>query len=809
METGIEEKELVIRRQLGIPDDAEQVLIFAESSHWDPNWMLTSEEYFDRYVRHNLDMAVAELLQEPRRVYSIESMFFLRMYWERCPDQRSTVRQLINERRLRITNSGVTTADTILPKTETILRGFLLGQEWLRTNGMTQESKLAYFSDSFGTSPALPSLLKAAGFDYTAITRIDGMRFPGTHFGSTNQPPDYVSTAERLLKQERSLDFIWRDHSKAEVLCHWNAFTYGQGDLLAHRGLIRLYHSPLAILDTSETNIAKRVRKYVSQLAPCSKTPYMFCPIGFDFVKPIPGLVSLLDRYNQVRYPTTGVWVLNAGLDDYLALVDLHRGILPVCELDPNPYWTGFYSSRPTLKKRCYQLVDELLQAELLSLKTGEPSTIRSTSKELAQSWWYAAVTNHHDYITGTSPDRIVGMEQIPWIEQALENTQCTIERLNGHVHVLPPSTFREDSISWENSDDKMTIRTEDYRIGISQTLGGTILYAQDRESQKNFLQSFSNDLIRYKDSGGLWRMGLEYMGGTWKEQKQGSSSPVKLHIEKQDGRLEASWQTDTLGSPLECKMWLTQDSPLIGFEVTGIAPLRHTITTRFNTPIRATHLVMDAPGGIISRPLQKGYVPTFWPLHHFIHLQDDEDGWGLAIFRTLPGAISCHPDGTLELIALRNTPRERAFRFFPLAGNPARGEEMETYSCDYYLLFTPHGNWLENKLPEIAADLEARSAEHDHNNDGTNLASSIFQLDRQDVRIMAAKSASRGEGWIVRLFTMSAIGKPLTLTCNHRKIRAAFLCDTRERDLEPLKTADGGVRLIMPGTIATLRLLF
>jgi len=51
-----------LRRHLGIPGDAEHVLILAESSHWDPNWLLTSEEYFRRFVRRNLDFAVEQLL---------------------------------------------------------------------------------------------------------------------------------------------------------------------------------------------------------------------------------------------------------------------------------------------------------------------------------------------------------------------------------------------------------------------------------------------------------------------------------------------------------------------------------------------------------------------------------------------------------------------------------------------------------------------------------------------------------------------------------------------------------------------------
>jgi hypothetical protein len=92
-----------LRSKVGIPDDAKRVLIFSESSHWDPNWMHTSEEYFDRFVRPNLDQAIEELLQELRRTYSIECILFLRMYWDRFPAQRDKIRTLVNERRLRLT----------------------------------------------------------------------------------------------------------------------------------------------------------------------------------------------------------------------------------------------------------------------------------------------------------------------------------------------------------------------------------------------------------------------------------------------------------------------------------------------------------------------------------------------------------------------------------------------------------------------------------------------------------------------------------------------------------------------------------
>jgi len=97
------------------------------------------------------------------------------MYWQRNPHNHERIRELMNEGRLWMTSSGVTTADTLLPGEEALLRDFLLGQEWLRSIGVNQEPRTAYFTDSFGCTPALPSVLRAAGFARTAITRIDGM----------------------------------------------------------------------------------------------------------------------------------------------------------------------------------------------------------------------------------------------------------------------------------------------------------------------------------------------------------------------------------------------------------------------------------------------------------------------------------------------------------------------------------------------------------------------------------------------------------------------------------------------------------
>ncbi len=794
------------RYRLGIPDDVKKVLIFSESSHWDPNWLFTAEEYFERFVCKNLDLAIEALREEPRRIYSVECIFFLRRYWEHRPEQRETIRCLVNQGRLRLTSSGVTTADTLLPSAEAILRDLLIGQEWLRVNGMTQEPKLAYFTDSFGCTPALPSLLNAAGFDYAAITRIDGMYFPGCDLEPKRRFPRPGSSAERLLKQERSLDFIWRDRNGAQVLCHWNAFTYGQGDMLAYGGVSRVYLARLAFPLRSDRHIARRIRQYVRQLAPLSRTPYIFCPIGFDFVEPIPDLVALLDRYNQRYYPQTGVWVVNAGLDDYLALIEAYQDQLPVLELDPNPYWTGFYTARPTLKQRCRKLVDRLLLAEKLAFLPENETARQTLNSELGNAWWQAAVSNHHDFITGTSPDRVVEEEQIPWLDKALAQVEVVMARL---TFPSPPGPDRvapcPPSLTWRQEGGRLRVCTAHYCIGLDEDAGGAIIRWDAGDTP--VMTGLSNDLVCYRDSGGLWRMGYEFAGGIWREVARASQRPARIHAHPRENSLEIISHIELDGKVFIRKMWVDGDSPLIRFRVDGKAPPGCTITVRFTTDISAAELVMDAPGGRAIRPLQRIYRPTFWPLHHFVHLRDRETGYGLAIIQSMPGAVSCQPDGRVEVVAMRNATREKIFGLIGIPGNPASGHEREDYACEYALLFTAGGDWRENDLHhwmrEVAVSPWRESDEiHLH-----RLVNTIVTVEPPDVWVAAVKPASRGRGIIVRLNALDVPNSPVLISTHHRHVTRAALCDARERDLQPLEARDGVVRLRMQGTVATIRI--
>ncbi len=804
-----------IRQRLAIPPEARHVLIFAESSHWDPDWLFTSEEYFSRFVRRNLDQALDELVRDRRRIYSVECVFFLKRYWDERPERQAVIRGLVNQGRLRMTSSGVTTADSLLPSEEAILRDFLIGQEWLRANGMTQEPRLAYFPDSFGYSHALPSLLNAAGFDQAGITRIDGLLFPGCDIGLKSQFYWEGSSANTLLNKEKCLDFIWRDVDGGEIVCHWDAYTYGQGDMLAYSGIARVYLFNLTVENRSDWNVTRRINQYIRELKPYSRTPYLFCPIGMDFNAPIPDLLSLLDRYNQKHYPQSGIWAVNAGLDDYLSLVQCYRDRLPVLAFDPNPYWTGFYSSRPSLKQLSHTVIDTLLLAEQLALLPGGADQVtltggtESAKDDLKSAWYMGIISNHHDFITGTATDRVVETEQVPFLKQAGAAADAAIARQKKRLPAPSPSKKERGELpEWRQKDGIVEIRTPFYALDLAEAVGGCIARAWHPLTRQPLLGGLSNDIFSFVDTGGVWRMGQELPGGRFAEAARSSQKPALLTVRVLPTGIEVSGTFQLDGMEFQRKMIFSASSPVIRFSLRGCAPEKHTVLARFETGLAPVSLIMDEPGGVVTRPFARKYRPTFWPHKSFIYLASSDGQRGMAFLRGLPGAVSVSPSGTLDLITHRNALQEKAYGFIKLPGHPVEGHDSAITRADYGLLFSQGGDWQELHLPRLARSTMTGGLGPDDPRAALDAVTpQLVQVDSPDAQVIAVKPAERGEGWIVRILAPGLTGQPVTIRSARQPVNGAWLADARERDLRPLKVADGSVRLVMPGSIATIRL--
>jgi hypothetical protein len=809
--------ENALRARLGVPPEAKQVLVFGETSHWDPNWLHTSEEYYALCIPRILDRVMQALEEEPRRVFSIESLFFLQRYWQSNPGQHERLRGLINQRRLRLTGTGVTTPDTVLPDTEAILRDYADGQAWLRGQGMTVEPRLAYLPDDFGHSPALPTMLAALGIDMVAVTRIDGMYFIGCDYRRKSSFPLPGSSAEQLIRELRTADFVWRGPDGSQVLCHWNPFTYFQGDLLASIGVIRWMDRLYGFPWRTEAHVARRIRRFVRDLAPLARTPYLFCPIGGDFNGPIAGLVELLDRYNRTRYPESGIWVVDAGLDDYLALVNCHRFALPVLTLDPNPYWMGFYASRPEAKRRSNRIVRKLVIAEKLTVLPAREATDPPVAdgvvepgiaRDLRKAWDLTVMSNHHDFITGTSPDRIWQTEQLPWLVEAEDLADHALAR----IRALRPAAVSAPDPGpprWRLDLGRLTVQTDGYHVELDERQGGAITSFRLGSSTEELLAGPANDLVSYRDSGGLWRLGHEFLGGVFAERERASRRPARISAKEVHGVLEVRVDSELEGRPFVRWLWMRRESPVLRMRLQGSARRRRTITCRFPTHFDAQELTMDVPGGIVLRPAHKLYRPTFWPARSFVHLRSRAGGAGLAAFLGGPAAVATDGLGALEWIALRHAPREMAFRVLPILSHPASGTDPHEGQFDYAVRLTTGGDARDNGLPHHVRRALRAAMFGPNEPDLDELANSVVVLDRQDVQVTALKPAYCGEGVVVRLASFAARAVDVTLSCPRRPICTATLCDACERTLRRLELRDGRVVVPMPYALASVLVTF
>lgn len=405
-----------VRAVFGIPAEAERVLILSQSSHLDIDWKKTFEQYYRDHVEQVFLDAEAILERDPRAYYSVAEMAYLAEHVA-VHGAGSWPRHL-GSGHARVVGGGMTTPDTLLPTEEALIRDYLLGAVIAERLGA--RPRAAWLPDSFGHSPTVPDLLSAAGFTSVGFGRADGARHSYEVIVGKLEPilPGATTTAS-VLRELGTADFVWRGPGGGEVLAHYMPVReYCQGDTIDLAG-IALGGTRIGVdHDDDPAFVRAQLEEYIGQLTPYQRTPYMFVPVGCDFQPPRPNLTQYAQWWNNTEYARTKVWVATATFEDYMRLVGFHRDALPVMERDINPVWTGFYASRPRIKRAAREVVDSLVGVEPFV------ALLEPRSDELAAAWRPAVLANHHDWITGTSRDAVVTDEQLPQLTAARAATE-------------------------------------------------------------------------------------------------------------------------------------------------------------------------------------------------------------------------------------------------------------------------------------------------------------------------------------------------------------------------------------------------
>ncbi|MCL4478203.1 MAG: hypothetical protein M1381_03765 [Deltaproteobacteria bacterium] len=391
-----------IRTLLGVPQGAKQVLIISQSSHWDIDWTNTFNGYYTSGVEPIIKQALDMLDANPDYYYSICEIAFLQRYWNDHPEDHARIVKYIKNGHLRIVGGGMTSPDTNLPTGEDLIMDWFYGNQWVY-NIAGVKPVTAWQPDSFGHAQSVPDILASLGYKYVGFSRVPGVAGMDQWYGTL--PPDPNSFAEKLVTT--SLDFVWKGTGGAEVLAHYLIGGYGFGDL------------PYASFTQAEANQA--FNQFVSKLKPISPTGYMFVPVGSDFMPPNKYLPGLVSGYDNSAYQSTGVWITMATFEDYMKLVSFHENKLPVYAVDLNPYFTGYFGSRPKLKKLSRETTGTLLAAQLYSIIAGNAGYIYP-SGSFNNVWPLFLLSDHHDWIPGTSTDDVYYGEQIPVMEETLND---------------------------------------------------------------------------------------------------------------------------------------------------------------------------------------------------------------------------------------------------------------------------------------------------------------------------------------------------------------------------------------------------
>jgi alpha-mannosidase len=821
----IVEAEKEKRLQLGIPEDAPKVLLFTETSHWDPDWLFTSKEYFNIWVKRQLKQAVDELDKDPARIYCVECIFFLKMFFEAMPSYRQKVVNYVNSGNLRLLSSGVTTPDTIVPQDELLLRDYALGLNWLKENGMHQVPEVAFFPDTFGFSPGLPEILNSGGMHSVAICRIDGMFFLGNEFELSSSYPKKNTTAYRLQVEEKSADFIWIGPNDSEVLCRWMAFTYGQGEKLAHSGITRELDVPLAVPARGNSHVTTMIKKYYSSFEKMSRTPYVHCPIGFDFSSPIADLNYLISTYNEISYPKTKIWATVAGLDDYFDLVNFHRDDLPRISIDPSQYFTGFFTSRPTVKNAAKQLATELIATEKIATVVSKDidDNARQTIKN---AWWTIAMSNHHDFITGTATNRVVRKEQLPIITSALNNIRSLYPMLlekynqthnnNSGTGLNNPDKNNQtkknnvEYLKYQKTLGQTSVEWQNFKVKIDEQIGGNITSIVNSSGDE--VLSLSGDISAYFDSGGLWRMGNEYKGGEYRKIDSTRNKNIKTEPIERENRAVGFSSTGTInGHEFKREIFFDEELPIIRFKVTTTLSDRRTATLCLRLKSNTQQITMDTPGGVVKRPFSYRFDPTYWSVQNFFNLEGENSN---SISVMFPRSTACTfriADDLVEasIIISRNAKKEFGFKFLPLPAQPAFGHDPGPHTFYFSIYLHENSAWRDTRIPHLA-ELETQKALlADNAATIFNVSEKIVTVDSDYVKVLAFKNSYDSKGYILRLSSYSKKPEKLLLKIEDVPISSAQEIDSREnKTYKNFKAENGAVYLTVKPGLSSFKIL-
>ncbi|KAM6221799.1 epididymis-specific alpha-mannosidase [Rhynchocyon petersi] len=400
-------------------------------SHMDVGWVYTVQESMRAYAANVYTSVVEELTRRPQRRFIAVEQEFFRLWWTgvASEEQKRQVRQLLDKGRLEFVLGGQVMHDEAVTHIDDQILQLTEGHGFLyETFGI--RPRFSWHVDPFGASATSPTLFALAGFNAHLISRID-------------------YDLKEAMQAAQTLQFVWRGSPSLgepqESFTHvMDQYSYCTPAHIPFSNRSGFYWNGVAVFPepppdgvypnmsepVTSANIdlyAETLAANVRQRAAWFQTPLVLWPWGcdkqfFNASVQFTNMDAVLDRVNS-RTAELGVSVQYATLADYFsALHALNatwnlRGPQDFLPYSSEPFqaWTGFYTSRSSLKvlsRRASALLHAGESMFTQCLRSAPHGTVDPAwaLQQLRHLRWAVSEVQHHDAITGTESPKVRDM---------------------------------------------------------------------------------------------------------------------------------------------------------------------------------------------------------------------------------------------------------------------------------------------------------------------------------------------------------------------------------------------------------------
>uniref|UniRef100_J3KV59 Alpha-mannosidase n=1 Tax=Oryza brachyantha TaxID=4533 RepID=J3KV59_ORYBR len=377
-------------------------------THDDVGWLKTVDQYYvgsnnsiqGACVQNVLDSLVPALLKDENRKFIYVEQAFFQRWWRQQNDMiKDIVKGLISTGRLELINGGMCMHDEAAVHYIDMIDQTTLGHRFIKEE-FGQVPRIGWQIDPFGHSAVQAYLLGTeVGFDAFYFFRID-----------------YQDRDTR--KGTKELEVVWRGSK-----------TFGSSaDIFA--GIFPKNYEPppgefyFEVDDTSpivqddpllfDYNVEQRVNDFVAAAiaqANITRTNHVMFTMGTDFkyqyaeswFRQMDKLIHYVNKDGRVNalYSTPSIYT-DAKHAENVPWPLKTNDFFPYAD-DPNAYWTGYFTSRPALKRYVRVMSGYYLAARQLELFKGR-SNSDLTTDSLADA---LALAQHHDAVTGTEKQHV------------------------------------------------------------------------------------------------------------------------------------------------------------------------------------------------------------------------------------------------------------------------------------------------------------------------------------------------------------------------------------------------------------------